>query len=317
MFRPRDDWAEGLQPADRWLEQYGLAGAVGGDQTARLSLGWTVAMTEQTEVINQIEAIMAAVPCARRAAIGFLSPELDQEATRPPYFGVIIYADVTDGFETSESLGRSIRVNGTEFAVVVRRGAFESHGSKAGPPGSYAGPPRPSIPPREGQVAYWGHSRQGLCHGWVTAKHVADNLARVLGGRVVDRAPECLDAALVDDGAGPRGPHVAAYQSISAGLDVVLNLPQPMPAQVLDVDACLHLMRWSSRFPLRIAFNAHGVFGDSGSAVYETRTPAETPLGIYLGSFTPAQLTTFADGKAGYALALCQLEKLIGLEIHS
>jgi hypothetical protein len=305
MFEPPSDWTDGLPPADDWLDRYGLAEAAGADPAVRLSLGWTVALTEQPEVIEQIEAVMAAVPFARRAAIGLLSPELDHEITRPPYFGVIIYADAADGFEFSEPLQQTISANGTNFAAVVRRGAFVPHRGTL-----------PKMQPGQGRVAYWGHSRRGQCKGWVTAEHVADNLAYQHGGQVVDRAQPCLDAALVDLPQSGGGAPIAAYQAICATLDVELDLPTPITAQVIDVEAGLHLMKWSSRFPLRFSVNAHGKLGDSGSRIVETKTGRNTPLGIYLGAFEPVKPTTAAGGKAGYALALSQLEKLITLEIY-
>jgi hypothetical protein len=268
-------------------------------------LGWTIAMTEQPEVIEQIEAVMATVPFASRAAIGLLSPEVDREITRPPYFGVIIYADAVRGFD-DESLDRTITASGTDFAVVVRRGTFAPHR------GAWL-----NIPSGQGRVAYWAHSRRRRCAGWVTAGHVAANLANLYAGQVVDRAPSCLDAALVDLGQRGLGAPVAAYQAICANLDVELDLPTPIRARVLDVEAGLHLLTWSSRFPLRLSVNAHGSHGDSGSRVTEALTGTRDPLGIYLGAFQPAVPTNFAGGWAGYVLALCQLEKLIGLEIYS
>lgn len=307
MFEPPGDWHAGLPRADSWLERYGAADTIR-DPEMQLSLGWTLALTEQMQVIEEVEAVMATVPYARRAAIGLLSPEMDHEIIWPPYFGVIIYGDAAPGFEVAEPIGRTIATEGAEFPIVVRRGAFVSHAVTV-----------PTVRAGQGRVAYWARSRvgrQGVTReGWLTAEHAADNLAVAHAGQVVDRAQHCLDAALVDFGNRPgQVPRVAAYNAICATLPVEIGLPTPVRAQVIDVEASLHLLRWSSRFPLRFSMNAHGKLGDSGSRITEDQTGNDTPLGIYLGAFDPSKPTS-TGGKAGYGLALCQLEQLIGLEV--
>ena len=300
MFEPPVDWFEGLPPADGRFDGYSDVT----DPLQRLSLGWTLALTEQVEAI---EGVLATVPFARRAAIGLLSPEMDHEIVRPPYFGVIIYADAAPGHEFSEPLRQTITADGVPFSVVVRRGAFTEHAV-----------PRPNLKAGQGRVAYWAHSRSGVKKGWLTAKHVATTIAARNGGQVVDRAQDCLDAALVDLGPNTGAPtRTAAYTAVCATLPVEIDLPQPVRAQVLDVEAGLHLARWSSRFPLRCSVNAHGQRGDSGSRVSESQTGNDTPLGIYLGAFDPVKPTSAASGKAGYALALCQLERLMTLEVYT
>ena len=84
-------------------------------------------------------------------------------------------------------------------------------------------------------------------------------------GSVVDRAPECLDAALVDVGAAGGGA-VQAFATPATGGAVDMDLSNPVAATILDVATNLGVRR-SSRFPQRFSVNAAGIPGDSGSLI--------------------------------------------------
>jgi hypothetical protein len=128
-------------------------------------------------------------------------------------------------------------------------------------------------------------------------------------GWVVDRAPECLDAALVEVGIVGGGlPQALAMPCVNGIVDI--DFRSHNGAMILDVATNLGV-RHSSRFPLRFNFNAAGIPGDSGSLI--VGRPCGEPMGIYLGAFTSAE----TGERSGVGLALTQLAYHMNLEVYA
>jgi hypothetical protein len=292
VFDPIPGWYEQL-PRDEALgrlerEDIGLWPDISpGEQ---LGLGWALLVSDREE---DVWAHARDVPGFRWSAVGLLHPELDRAlGTDAPRFGVILYAEDD---QAEDRGGREpLAFEEIELPVVVRHGSYEEH--RSGPTIGH------------GRLACWATSRTGRRQGWLTARHVADHPAMSGAGSVVDRAPECLDAALVDVGLVGGG----AVQSLAMpapGGKTEIDLSFPRTATILDVATNLGVRR-SSRFPLRFSLNVAGVAGDSGSLIIGT--PCGEPLGLYLGAFTDA-----SGARSGIGLALTQLNYHMNLEVYA
>lgn len=294
MFEPRPDWYELLPEAEarRRLEREEIALWPDITPGETVGLGWALLVSDREQ---EVWARARDVPGFRWSAVGLLDPEVDRdlEGDEPP-FGVILYAEDEQGEQRRRR--ESFAFEEIELPVVVRPGSYEDHRSAPPPIG-------------HGRLACWATSRRGARRGWLTARHVADHPAMSTVGSVVDRAPECLDAALVDVGAVGGGGGVQALATPAVGGAVDLDLSNPLTATILDVATNLGVRR-SSRFPLRFSVNTAGIAGDSGSLI--RGMPCGEPLGLYLGSFTPAGGGT----RSGIGLALTQIEYFMDLEVY-
>jgi hypothetical protein len=295
MFDPIPSWHEQL-PADQALARLESEGDRLGlwpdiSNAERIGLGWALLVSDREE---DVWSRARDVPGFRWSAVGLLSPEVDGDlGTDEPPFGIILYAedDQTEGVGRRESMA----FDEIQLPVVVRPGTYEEH--------------RGAQPMPHGRLACWATSRSRARSGWLTARHVADHPAMSGVGRVVDRAPECLDAALVDIGAVGGGlPQSLAMPCANATVDI--DLRHLSRAVILDVATNLGV-RNSSRFPLRFTFNAAGVPGDSGSLI--VGRPCGEPMGLYLGAFTSAETVK----RSGVGLALTQLSYHMNLEVYS
>jgi len=293
MFDPTPDWYERLPPTEAFArlerEELGLWPDI--SEGEAIGLGWSLLVSDREE---EVWARARGVPAFRWSAVGLLHPEIDHAIGEDdPPFGVILYAEDQYG-EQEESLD-GLAFEEVVLPIVVRYGAYEEQ----------VGVPSPM---NHGRLACWATSRKGRRAGWLTARHVADHPAMAAQGTVVDRAPECLDAALVAVGPAGSG-SIQGLATPAVGGTVELDLSTPRAATILDVATNLGVQR-SSRFPLRFSFNSAGVPGDSGSLVIGT--PCGEPMGVYLGAFTSA-----AGARSGIGLALTQLNYLIDLEVYA
>jgi hypothetical protein len=304
VFEPRPDWPDHLppEPAEARLADAGLLDAAGDlDHALRASLGWSLLLADRDE---QIEHHAVAVRSFSHAAVGLLDDQVDGDLGHYPPFGVILYAD--GPAESDDVTGHVgvIEFGEQKFLVVVRRGTYEPH-SGTGPVAVVAG----------GTAAYRATSRAGRHSGWLTARHVADTAAFAAAGHtVLDRASHCIDAAVVDLGAGYGHLQPApAHRTLMAGLTIAMPFA-PAGATVLDVTGNMRISG-SWKFPLRFNTSVAGRPGDSGSAIEETQTAARAPLGIYLGAYTPDTPYPGHVGQAGVGLSIHQLEVLMDLEV--
>jgi hypothetical protein len=302
MFEIPANWSLPPEPAEQRLldSDFGEA-AESLPPSLRASLGWTLLIGDREE---DIEYYAREVWAFRYTAIGFVDITVDAGVEGYEPFGVILYAD--GGHADSEATGRVgvLEFADIQFPIVVRRGIYVDHAL-----------PLPNVP--GGTAAYWASSRQAQHHGWLTARHVAEGaIFQNSGGTIVDRASSCLDAALVDVGYHVGGLAPApAYQALAPGLAISLAFAPPGSlSKVLDVSANLRISR-SSRFPLRFSTSTSGVPGNSGSAIEEALTPTRSPLGIYLGAYTPDTPYNGHVGSAGVGLSISQLEHLMRLEV--
>lgn len=292
MFDPDPFWYEQLpsSPALRRLELQ--EGALWPDMTPaeQVGLGWSLLVSDREE---EVWLRARGVPRFRWPAAGLVHPEADRGlGPGDPPFGVILYADA--GEHQGEERLPGLAFDDVELPVVVRYGHYEEQAPQ---------------PLGHGRLACWGTTRNGRFQGWVTARHVALHSGMAGVGTVLDTAPECLDAALVDVGlAGGGSPQALATPADGGTVD--LEFATVVPATILDVATNLGVPD-SSRFPLRFSVNVAGQPGDSGSLIIAT--PCGEPLGVYLGAFISA--TTGA--RTGVGLAFSQLAVLIELEVYA
>jgi hypothetical protein len=292
VFDPPPDWYEKLPWAEALgrLEREDLQPWPDISKGETVGLGWALLVADREE---EVWERARDVPGFRWSAVGLLDPEVDQGlGGDDPRFGVILYTE-DDRAELGQREGLAFEE--IQLPVVLRAGNYEEH--RASPP---------TI--GHGRLACWATSRRGRRRGWLTARHVADHPAMSSVGPVVDRAPECLDAALVNvNPAGSGAVQSLATPAIGSAVD--MDLSTPGRGQILDVATNLG-MRRSSRFPLRFSVNLAGVAGDSGSLIIGA--PCGEPMGLYLGAFTAA-----TGARSGIGLALTQIEYFMDLEVYA
>jgi hypothetical protein len=291
MFEPDPSWFLQLpsEPAVDRLRAQEAEPWPGITPPEQIGLGWSLLVSDREE---EVWARGREVPRFRWPAVGLLSPEVDRSLSpQDPPFGVVLSAEV--GADNGQDRLPGLAFDDIELPVVVRYGHYEEHG-----------PPLP-----HGRLACWGSTRNGQLRGWVTARHVAEHQMMAGVGTVLDSAPECLDAALVDvSPAGGGAPQPLAAPAIGSSVDLDLTIPRR--ATVLDVATNFGIQH-SSRFPLRFSVDRAGQFGESGSHI--TAISSGAPLGIYLGAFTDRQ----TGASNGVGLAFTQLAVLIGLEVYA
>jgi hypothetical protein len=292
MFEPDPSWYERLPsaPAASRLEREELAPWPDITPGERIGLGWSLLVSDREE---EVWERARGVPRFRWPAVGLLSPEVDLGISGDDLpFGVILYAEASPN--EGEQRLPGLAFDDVELPVVVRYGHYQEHG------------PVPLIP--HGRLACRATTRNGRFQGWVTARHVAEHPLMATVGTVLDSAPECLDAALVDIGTSWGGVPQSLATPANGGT-VELEFSAIQRATILDVATNLGV-QYSSRFPLRFSFNAAGQHGDSGSLI--TAIPCGEPLGIYLGAFTSR-----TGARTGVGLAFSQLAVLIDLEVYA
>jgi hypothetical protein len=289
VFTPRSDWYEALPSSDAIdrLEGAELEHWQDAPPAERVGLGWSLLVSDREQ---EIWERARDVPGFRWSAVGLLDAEVDHALTEDePPFGVILYADDDQG-ESGEARA-ALDFGEIQLPVVVRYGSYEEQQSLG-----------------HGRHASWATSRHGRRSGWLTARHVADHPLMPKVGTVVDRAPECLDAALVDVGMRGGG-SVQHLATPAVGATVEIDLATPQRATIIDVATNLSVGR-SSRFPLRFSLNVAGVAGESGSLI--ASSSSADPMGLYLGAFTSNQ-----GARGGIGLALTQIKYFMDLEVYA
>ena len=302
MFTPRPGWFEYL-PAQPALSRLGqsqlLEEARELDEGLRRSLGWTLLLADRDADGAEPLVDRTTISSYQYTAIGFVDGVVDQLHRDYPPLGVILYAESEESPTYCPGQLGEVAVAGLTFPIVLRRGTYEQH----------IGPLR-RVP--GGSAAYWAESRGGACEGWLTARHVTETIAFSNSSyRAVDRGSSCIDAAVISDGSSRPGglrPQ-SAHQAITAGLTVSMACNPGASPSVLDVSSNIRISE-SSRFPLRFSLSETGRPGDSGSAIEETSSTQQLPLGIYLGSYLPDKAYPGHTGRAGFGLSISQLKKL-------
>lgn len=293
MFEPDPDWYTQLPRAEARarLEREDLFNWPDISPAEATGLGWSLLVSDREQ---EVWTRAREVPGFSWSAVGLLHPEVDRDLRdSDPRFGVILYAE--DGYGERVPRREDLPFEEISLPVVVRQGTYKEHRS-----------PAPLM--SHGRLACWSTTRHGARSGWLTARHVADHPAMSSQGSVVDRAPECLDAALVNVGSSGGG-RVQRLATPAPHATVDLDLPTPLSGRILDVATNLGVQR-SSRFPLRFSVNVAGRGGDSGSLIIGT--PCGEPLGLYLGAFTTAQ-----GAQTGIGLALTQIEYFMDMEVYA
>lgn len=287
MFEPNDSWLEGLRPgpAVERLEESGFEPWPDIQKGEEIGFGWALLVSDQeAELLERAPD----VPGFRWPAVGILDPEVDRGLeTQRQQFGVIFYAE--DPRAEPTLLDYAV-IAGTELPIVLRPITRDEHGSS------------PSLP--NGAIACWATSAGGEREGWLTARHVA-----LAGGyRLADCGPECIDAALIDLAQRGGGSPTRAVPP-SPGARIAMRSSEAAHTTILDVALNLRI-RSSSYFPLRFTTSTPGQPGDSGSLI--VGDPCGEPLGIYLG----AARVEGGEQRAGFGLAITQLEDLMNMEVY-
>jgi hypothetical protein len=303
MFSPPEGWHWDLphEPAQQRLLDSSFAEVASDlDDELQRSLGWTLLLADGG---GDRRVDPSSISSFQYTAVGFVDRELDQLDQSYPPFGVILYAESEEHPQPRAGQLEELTVGGLTFPIVLRRVRYEQHRAALH-----------RVP--GGSAAYWAESRGGARAGWLTARHVADGVTFSQSQyTVVDRGSACIDAALVSDGNPQLGlSAVQAFQTITAGLTVSMACNAPASPTVLDVSSNIRISR-SSRFPLRFSLSDSGQPGDSGSAIEETSTAQQLPLGIYLGSYIPDTGYPGHTGRAGIGLSISQLEQLMQLKV--
>lgn len=303
MFSPPEGWQWALpqEPAQsRVRDSYFAEAAAGLNDELQRSLGWTLLLADGA---GDPLVDTSSISSFQYTAVGFVDRQLDRLHQEYPPFGVILYAESEEDPQPTAGQLEELSVGGLTFPIVLRRVRYEQHHAALH-----------HVP--GGSAAYWAESRSGVRAGWLTARHVTEGATFSQSPyTVVDRGSACIDAALVSDGNSPLGlSSVQAFQTITAGLTVSMACKPPAFPTVLDVSSNIRISG-SSRFPLRFSLSEAGQLGDSGSAIEETSTAQQLPLGIYLGSYVPDTAYSGHTGRAGIGLSISQLEQLMQLKV--
>lgn len=256
---------------------------------------WTMALQNAFERENYAKE----VPGFRLATYGFFDPETEIDG-----FGVIAYvAPSLLGIPGGQF--HWVNVDDQTFPVIVRPANWRLHA--------------PTVHPSLGTSTCWAKSRRVTLKnkpGILTAKHVVahttigSSVSLTSGkGRLLDLAPEGIDAALVQV--------PTSHWPLSPG---TLSC-QKFVAQWSDVDMCSPTGRFSTKvtevssgrgsldpsIPLRIFLANHGQSGDSGALVMDN---AGRGIGLYMG-----EVTTPANLQEGLCQHLGQVESSMAVDL--
>ena len=239
-------------------------------------------------------------------AYGVLNEEYDGASG----LGVILYCDDAD--QESGVLG-SVPVGDVLFPIAVRRVRSDT---LTAPPGLNGATP----------TCWASSNRPGVGEGFLTAKHVlgpspeAGLRVPLTGGghaKLIDRAPECIDAVLLSHAIDTTNPIKTNWSvALTQAVEVDGNTSGISPARVTAVADPLGswaTMRPLSALSLKFLVSFTGQLGDSGALVHaDPRYGPSDGLGIYLGTFSyPDQ--NFSEG---YCQHLEQIRQLMNLDLY-
>jgi hypothetical protein len=217
-------------------------------------------------------------------------------------FGIIQYVDAQVAQNDSLRQREPIVLDGNAFPVIERAITITLHANR-------------SIRiPRIGSVSR-ARTRVGTDYqreGWLTAAHVVKGYQKVeyddsSKGSVMDRAPGCIDIALISDQSlSPSMQSLPILQAVTAGIQCSFTgLSGSHHGHVTDVTTSLGVLT-ASAMPVRIGLSQYGSCGDSGSRVDAQNG---TVIGNYLGSYEDVNGNT-----AGLSQSANQLRVLIQAE---
>jgi len=270
----------------------------------RRTMHWSMQLF--LELRQRSTQIARQVPGFWQFQVGFLNPI--SEGNR---FGVIVLA-LGDGPPEPVFL-ESIITSEREFPVIVRHISMTEHAL-------------PTMHPLTGTVACWAKSRKNTSAsklGVLTVKHVVDARigARVKFnggvGRVVDIAPEGIDAALVStpepfNDRRPTKP-LEALVAVAPWTDVEFmgvesGLTRTLVTSTGDQFGILN----SYLIPVRLGLADHGRNGDSGALVMESGArSANKAVGLYMAMYTDK-----AGRPGGLAQQMEQVVEIMDMELY-
>jgi len=277
----------------------------------RTTLYWALRLMQAPES----QALAARIPGGNRLAFGFLDPEFEQNN-----FGVIVLA--ASGAESpvrgESELLSPIVVDGHPFPAVVRRIVEQRQ----------LAPPTVTFP-KIGSSAAWARSRitstAPIGPGVLTAKHVTTHwlgtvctLSCGCVGTVDDVAPECIDAALVRLPAQcphnpPPGAQWRKRRLVAPAAAVHLHAPSGIVRTTITATTNLLNLTTAPELPIRVLLANHGVPGDSGSLIEETRTGLA--VGLYMGKYTAPRAGSLGQ-TGGLAQHIGQVCELMQMELY-
>jgi hypothetical protein len=298
LFKIDEEFARDDQShiAERVLEE------VAEDDDKRRTMYWSIRLF--LKLRERAADIAHRVAGFWQFAVGFLDPVAEGNA-----FGVIALAqgDVTESTEAFTP----IEIDKTLFQVVVRPITIAEHAL-------------PAMHPSNGTVACWAKSRANTKNsklGVLTAKHVAGtrigSRLKFNGaiGKVVDVAPDGIDAALVDppDTFDKASKRLKAAVAVAPWIDVefIGTASGAHTTKVLSTTDQLGILN-SPLFPVRILLADHGESGDSGALITETFGGSQQrAIGLYMGQFTDQ-----AARIGGLAQHMEQVVQIMDMELY-
>lgn len=255
------------------------------------------------ELRSRAAQVARKIPGFCQFAVGFLNPVTEKDA-----FGVI--ALVLSHERPAKQFIDLIEVNNRKFPIVVRSITLTEHAS-------------PTVHPSNGTATCWAKSRVSTPlpqEGILTAKHVTGTRlqARVKFngggvGRLVDMAPEGIDAAVVDTPETfPRSPmRMRTIAAVAPWTDVEFTgagsggLHRTKVTAVTDILGILS----SPLLPVRVVLANHGSPGDSGALVLEPKT--SKAVGLYMAEFSDQ-----AGRSGGLAQHMEQVVQIMDMELY-
>ncbi len=242
---------------------------------------------------------------------GLLNPDVDDRSG----LGVLVYCE--DGDQASDVVGSVGIDGGYDFPVVVRRVRSELLlGAPGGPSLNGASP------------TCWARSRRpNVPDGFLTAKHVLGPSPRpgmsvpLSGGghsRLIDMAPDCIDAALLSHPISVKSAMTTAwYIPLSQAVEVDGHITGITPAVVTvttNPKGALAPYTGLSPISLRFIVSFAGQKGDSGALVHAPPYGPGEGLGIYLGSWSASGAS--GTVREGYCQHLEQIRRLMELDLY-
>jgi hypothetical protein len=249
----------------------------------------------------------------RYFSAGFLDdPRPAEEASEDPTFGLIAVvapstsAETPSHDENAESeLPRRIPVDRHSFPIRVRHQVDVLHAPRTQPYG--------------GSATCWAvarASRDRIGPGLLTAKHVvADMVADSVrlsdgtSGRILDLAPDGIDAAIVATGEQPGNRTLPVQRLVAPWTDVefsgsVTGLHRTKVKDMTDTRGIFS----SPYLPCRVFLGDYGQRGDSGALIRDATTGEA--IGIYMGEAQDPVGT-----REGIAQHMYQVQLVMDLEL--
>jgi hypothetical protein len=265
---------------------------------------WTIALQNAFEE----QGVGRSIAGLEMVTYGFADPEYEEDA-----FGVLVYTvpsvpELDDSLSAESEPAFAVKVGNLIFPVFVRPARWEFH-------------QLPQVHPANGSAACWARSlKAGLRKkvGLLTAKHVVGQ--RILGnpvpltkglGKLLDVAPEGIDAALIQVPRAQLPPHLHAFSAqthIAQWIDVQVYGRESgvFQTKVIEVTPSRGSLHYT--IPLRVFLANPGKPGDSGSLVLNANGEG---VGIYMGSVT----SLANDQVEGFCQHLKQAAETLALEL--